>query len=213
MVLALLARATAPPTQTLHTLQPTPSTVSFTVSTRPVPVTVAAKLAYYVGLLTRVLLGICALLLLWTKWRISYGHSTDTLLYLLGGPRTAALLKDVGGLGWQYVAPGAIAVLYMVLRRGYTGMYTSRPASLHGLMRYRGVVDFTTWAGRADELFCFDSPAVAEQSIHTHQRYPGHLHTRGVQRVRGQILPCYCSQGRRRHCCGVPKLAAKEGDS
>lgn len=128
MVLVLLARLMAPPTQTLRTLQPTPSTVSFTVSTRPVPATVAAKLSYYVGLLTRLMLGACVLLLLWTKWRISYGQSTDTLLFLLGGPQTAALLKGVGGLWWGYVGPGAIMVLYLVLRRGYTGTFTSESA-------------------------------------------------------------------------------------
>jgi phosphatidylinositol glycan class H protein len=128
MVLALLARLTAPPTQTLRTLQPTPSTVSFTVSTRPVPATLAAKLSYYVGLLTRLMLGACVLLFLWTKWCTSYSQSTDTLLFLLGGPRTAALLEGIGGLWWGYAGPGAITVLYLVLRRGYTGMFTSEPA-------------------------------------------------------------------------------------
>ncbi|KAF2623917.1 hypothetical protein BU25DRAFT_400097 [Macroventuria anomochaeta] len=120
MVLALLARLTAPPTQTLRTLRPTSSTVSFTVSTRPVPTTLAAKLRYYVGLLTRLLLGVCAVFALWVKWRISYGQPTDVLLWLLGGPQTAALLKGTGNVGWQYVGPGAIVVLLLVLRRGHT---------------------------------------------------------------------------------------------
>ncbi|KAF9697511.1 hypothetical protein EKO04_004103 [Ascochyta lentis] len=120
MVLALLARLTAPPSQTLLTLAPTPSTVSFTVSTRPVPATVAAKLRNYVILLLRLVIGTLVLATLWTKWRITHGQSTDILLWTLGGPQTAALLKAIGALGWNYIAPGAVAVLFVVLRRGYT---------------------------------------------------------------------------------------------
>ncbi|KZM18904.1 uncharacterized protein EKO05_0010379 [Ascochyta rabiei] len=120
MVLAVLARLTAPPAQTLRTLQPTPSTVSFTVSTRPTPATVAAKLRYYAGLLIRIVAGALALTTLWAKWRITHGRSTDILLWTLGGPQTAALLEAIGGLGWQFVAPGAMVVLFVVLRRGYT---------------------------------------------------------------------------------------------
>lgn len=123
MVLPLLARLTAPPNQTLHTLAPTPSTVSFTVSTRPVPATLAAKLGHYVGLLTRLLVGLCILALLWVKWSLGYGssRSTEALLWVLGGPQTARLLKAVGGLAWVYAGPAAVAVLFVVLRRGYTG--------------------------------------------------------------------------------------------
>lgn len=123
MVLPLLARLTSPPRQILHTLAPTPSTVSFTVSTRPIPTTLAAKLRHYVGLITRFLLGACTLLLLWLKWSLSYGasRSTESLLWLLGGPQTAALLKALGGIGWMHMGPGALVVLFLVLRRGYTG--------------------------------------------------------------------------------------------
>lgn len=125
MVLAVLARFTAPPTQTLRTLQPTPSTISFIVSTRPVPTTVAAKLRYHVGTLTRLVIGLCIALLLWTRYRISYGQRTDVLLWLLGGPQTTRLLSIVGGWAWPYMGAGATAVLYLILRRGYTGRLPS----------------------------------------------------------------------------------------
>ncbi|KAF3032932.1 hypothetical protein E8E12_004633 [Didymella heteroderae] len=122
MVLPLLARLMAPPTQTLLTLAPTPSTVSFTVSTRAIPTTVAAKLGLYVGLVTRLLVGVCTLALLWVKWGLGYGssRSTEALLWVLGGPQTARLLKAVGGLAWVHVAPAAVVVLFLALRRGYT---------------------------------------------------------------------------------------------
>lgn len=123
MVLPLLARLTAPPNQTLHTLAPTSSTVSFTVSTRPEPATLAAKLGHFVGLLARLLIGLCTLALLWVKWSLGYGssRSTEALLWVLGGPQTARLLKAVGGFAWVYAVPAAAAVLFVVLRRGYTG--------------------------------------------------------------------------------------------
>ena len=124
MVLALLARLTAPPTQSLLTLQPTPSTVSFTVSTRPVPSTVAATLRCYVGLLARLVLGLSTLFAVWVRWRISRGQDANMLLWALGGPQTLSLLKTLGGIGWQYIGPGACVVLVLVLRRGYTGTST-----------------------------------------------------------------------------------------
>ena len=121
MVLALLAGLMGPPTQVLRTLQPTSSTVSFTVSTRPVPLTVTARLRYYASILTRFLIGTCVLVVLWIRWSISYGESTNILLWIFGGPQTALLLKIVGAWGWHYIVPGALAMLFMVLRRGYTG--------------------------------------------------------------------------------------------
>lgn len=127
MVLAVLARLTAPPTQSLETLAPTPSTVSFTVSTRRARASVAAKLRGCVALLTRVGVGACVLALLWTKWRVSYGLSTDVLLWVLGGPRAARLMQGVGAVGWGYAAAGAVAVGFGVLRRGYTGVFPVSP--------------------------------------------------------------------------------------
>lgn len=125
MVLTYVARLTAPPSQTLQILAPTPSTVSFTVSTRPVRATLAAKLGHYAGFLARALAGLCAIALLWVKWSLEYGsaYSIEVLLWVLGGPRTASLLKAVGGFGWAYVGPAAAVVLWQVLRRGYTGKY------------------------------------------------------------------------------------------
>lgn len=183
MVLALLARLTAPPTQTLRILSPTPSTVSFTVSTRPVPATLAAKLRYYVGLLTRLLLGLAALSALWVKWRISHGLTTDILLYTLGGPQTAALLKGVGRMKWSYIGGGAFVVLFAVLRRGYTGMYLIVAMRLCVLTRCRRVSDGAARPWCADEFFCGYIPAGAAESVHSYESYPGCVNPRGVPRV------------------------------
>jgi phosphatidylinositol glycan class H protein len=121
MVLALLARLTAPPLQNLTIRRPTPSTISFTVSTRPAPSSLTAWLGYYIGLLLRLVLCIAVLSLLWTKWRVSQGLGTDVLLWVFGGPLTLTILKSVGSVAWVYVAPGALIVLLLILRRGHTG--------------------------------------------------------------------------------------------
>ncbi|KAF1931225.1 uncharacterized protein M421DRAFT_2741 [Didymella exigua CBS 183.55] len=121
MLLPLLARLTAPPTQTLHILAPTPSTVSFTASTRPRPTTLAAKLRHHVWLLTRILVGALTLALLWIKCRLGHTCSPpEALLRVLGDPQTARLLSAVGAVGWPYFAPAAAVVGFLVLRRAYT---------------------------------------------------------------------------------------------
>ena len=213
MALALLARLTAPPTQTLRILSPTPSTVSFTVSTRPVPATLAAKLRYYVGLLTRLLLGLAALFALWVKWRVSHGLTTDILLYALGGPQTAALLKCVGRMKWSYIGGGAFVVLFAVLRRGYTGMYLLFAMRSYILIVCRRVSDGTARPWCADEFLCGYIPAGAAESVYPYESYPGCVDPRGVSRVRGAVLPCYCGEGGGGYCGGVSASVAAEGDT
>jgi hypothetical protein len=121
IMLPLIARLISPPSQTLRTLKPTPSTVSFTVSTRPERKTVPAVLKHWVGVLIRILVGAGVLLLLWVKWRVSSVQSTDVLLRVFGGPQTVLMLQFVGRCQWRFLVPGTLAVLFTVLRRGYTG--------------------------------------------------------------------------------------------
>ncbi|CAO2650132.1 Nn.00g014240.m01.CDS01 [Neocucurbitaria sp. VM-36] len=117
---ALLQRLTAPPSQTLRTLQPTPSTVQYTVSTRPIPTTIPAILGFCSKILIRVLVGLATALLLWTKWRITFEQSTATLQNVLGTAREAWLLKLAGSCQWRFLAPSALVILFLVFRRSYT---------------------------------------------------------------------------------------------
>lgn len=118
---ALLQRLTSPPAQILRTLQPTPSTIQFTVSTRPIPTTFPAIVGYYINIMFRVLLGLTTTLLLWTKWRITFEQSTAILLYVLDTSREAWLLKLAESYQWRYLAPSALVILILVFRRGYIG--------------------------------------------------------------------------------------------
>jgi phosphatidylinositol glycan class H protein len=117
----LLQRLTAPPVQTLNTLQPSPFTVLYTVSTRLVPKTVFASIASYVGLLLRMVLGCSAALLLWLRSHIQSMRTEHTLLGILGRLRTQQLLEFVDNCQWMYLAPCILSVFVLVFRRNYTG--------------------------------------------------------------------------------------------
>ncbi|KAF2186341.1 hypothetical protein K469DRAFT_707003 [Zopfia rhizophila CBS 207.26] len=119
-MLALLQRLTSPPAQTLTTLQPTPSSILFTVSTRPVPRTLPAHVLYYILILIRILVGTLSIVTLWAKWRVSQGKEPALLICAPGETTETWLVKLLETLQWKYLAPGALAVLWGVIRRGYT---------------------------------------------------------------------------------------------
>lgn len=118
---AFLEDITAPPAQTLRTLQPTPSTVSYTVSTRPAQKKVIASLAHYAGLLFRVAVGLATVLFLWVKWSVTFEKSTSTLGWVLGDRYVAQLLQLGAVCQWRYLGPAAAFILFLVFRRNYTG--------------------------------------------------------------------------------------------
>ncbi|KAF1848934.1 uncharacterized protein K460DRAFT_330384 [Cucurbitaria berberidis CBS 394.84] len=119
-MLALLQRLTSPPAQTLYTLQPTHSTIQYTVSTRPITQTIPAILGYIISVLVRVLLGLVTVLSLWTKWRTTLEQPTAPLLWILGSDREVRLFALAHSCQWRYLAPSAFVVLFLVFRRGYT---------------------------------------------------------------------------------------------
>jgi phosphatidylinositol glycan class H protein len=118
-----LQRLSAPPAQILQTLQPTPFTVSYAVSTRPVPKTVFAQVTSYVSLLTRIIVGLSTTLLIWTVSGFQTAATEYYLLSTLGRLRTDQLLVLAGTCEWKYVVPGALVILLLVFRRNYTGTF------------------------------------------------------------------------------------------
>jgi phosphatidylinositol glycan class H protein len=118
-----LQRLSAPPTQILQTLQPTPFTVSYTVSTRPVPKTVFAQVTSYASLLTRIIVGLSTTLLIWTVSNFQTEATEYFLLSTLGRLRTDQLLVLAGTCEWKYVVPGALVILFLVFRRSYAGTF------------------------------------------------------------------------------------------
>jgi hypothetical protein len=118
----LLSHLTSPPAQSLRTLQPTSSTITYTVSSRPVPSTLPAKAIHYISILLRVLCGFAALVALWAKWFVKEVQSIEYLRAVVGGTeKEAQIIKFIASCPWICLAPGVAAVLFLVFRRGYTG--------------------------------------------------------------------------------------------
>jgi hypothetical protein len=119
---AFLQDLTAPPAQTLRTLHPTPSTVSYTVSTRPIRNTIIASLAHHAGLVLRIVVGLATVLFVWVKWSVTFEKSTSILAWVFGNRHTAQRLQLGEVCQWRYLAPAAAFILFLVFRRNYTGI-------------------------------------------------------------------------------------------
>jgi phosphatidylinositol glycan class H protein len=126
---SLLHSLTSPPAQTLRVLQPTPSTITYTVSTRPVPKTVPAHVGYYVGTLVRIIFGLTSGLLLWMKWQITNELRILFLQVALGTEGEKQLVKMVETFQWRYLVPSTLAMMFLVFKRNYTGMLSTPFAS------------------------------------------------------------------------------------
>ncbi|EUC40491.1 hypothetical protein COCMIDRAFT_30591 [Bipolaris oryzae ATCC 44560] len=117
---SFLHSLTSPPAQTLHVLQPTPATLTYTVSTRSVSKTLPAHVGYYVGILVRIFFGLTSGLLLWMKWQITNKQPMLLLQFALGSEGEGQLVKLVETFQWRYLIPSALLTLFLVFRRNYT---------------------------------------------------------------------------------------------
>ncbi|KAK5019269.1 hypothetical protein LTR16_000458 [Cryomyces antarcticus] len=119
----MLFSPSKPPT--LRVLQPTATTISFTVSTRSPKDTLTARLVHYLSIIVRVLLAIAVLLLSWTKWRLTFplpppqtASSIEVLFLSTPAGQSAAYLTRL--ISWRWLSLVEALVLWTVLRKGYT---------------------------------------------------------------------------------------------
>ena len=97
----------------LSTFRPSPSTVSYTVSTASPRQTFASHFLHYFLLLARILIGLATLLVLFTKaFEPSSPQLTSLSTYLTKYP-------------WVQVGPLAFTALFLVIRRFHTGISSS----------------------------------------------------------------------------------------
>ena len=167
----------------LRILQPTSSTIQYTVSTRSVPKTLSTTLGRYLSIVTRVLAGVCTVLLLWTKWRLTCENPTIVLQWIPDGAREARLLESIEAFQWNYLAPTTILVLYLIFRRGYTGIRSSVSASNHPLnflleesltlLRGLGVQTSTTSSTYLQTPTTRFIPTTSIQDIYIHEAFRG----------------------------------------
>ena len=93
----------------LTTFRPSPSTVSYTVSTASPRQTFASHFLHYFLLLARILVGLATLLVLFTK------------AFEPSSPRLAPLSTYLTKYPWVQVGPLAFTALFLVFRRFHTG--------------------------------------------------------------------------------------------
>jgi hypothetical protein len=189
---AFLQELTAPPAQTLQTLQPTPTTVSYTISTRPIPRSVTAVLVRYIGILVRLVAGLAVALLLRLKW-----IATDKMLSSYQKRRLGPIEElppdsFATALQWRYLAPAALVVLFLVLKRNYTGPLFLQFLNVSPLTRYRRVSHRPSRPWHPDLHYIINVPPDAYHALHTDDEYTGYPYPRGIQGVRGYILLGCC---------------------
>ncbi|KAF2753339.1 hypothetical protein EJ05DRAFT_211830 [Pseudovirgaria hyperparasitica] len=111
-----------PPTLRIHA--PTPTTVSYTVSTRPYPDTFPLLLLHHTKLLIRIICGLLISVLLFAKWRLTFplpeAQQSDIESLVLSGAIGTFAFKIAQAIDWRVLGPACLAVGMGVLTRGYT---------------------------------------------------------------------------------------------
>jgi len=104
--------------------RPTPSTISFTVSTRRPLTTLTSRFLHYLALATRVILAASVFLILSTKWCL-WSTKEEWNHFLppwLSGSMPGQGAKFVAETVWaRYLVPVSLGVLWLCARRSYTG--------------------------------------------------------------------------------------------
>lgn len=94
----------------LTTLRPSPTTISYTVSTASRRETLRSKLFHHILLSLRIILGLATLAVLLAK-------SLDDFHYMLN-----SWLEYIDKAPWSHVGPLSFASFFLVFRRFHTGM-------------------------------------------------------------------------------------------
>ncbi|GME28469.1 Phosphatidylinositol n-acetylglucosaminyltransferase protein [Neofusicoccum parvum] len=120
----LLSNSTPP---NLHVSRPTSTTISFTVTTRPVADTVPKKALLYFSHAVRLALGVLILALLWTRWRSFFplddgddDYKESWERWFLTNRVSVVVAWAAEQVDWRALAVGGAAGLWAVVRRGYT---------------------------------------------------------------------------------------------
>jgi hypothetical protein len=104
--------------------RPTPTTVSFTVSTRAPLTTLTSRFLHYTALASRIIIAASILLILSTKWCLwstkeGWNHLPTWLSQSLPGQGAKFVAENAMA---RYLVPVSMVVLWACARRGYTGM-------------------------------------------------------------------------------------------
>lgn len=181
----ILLSNNAPPK--LRVARPTPSTVSFTVSTRPVADTVPKKALLYFSHAIRLGLGVLILALFWAKWRSYFPiRNEDPESWerrLLTNYAGVCVAWAAEGIDWKVLGGVGAVGLWGVLRRGYTGTFyagdavTGEELVADGTGSCRGIAARAERARCPDvELFA-DVPIDRDDEVYSDGVHTGYFHT------------------------------------
>lgn len=190
----LLERLTSPPKPTLYTQAPTPYNIHYTLSTRSLPSTFARKIMRYLGAVVRILVGAAAIVILvvWVRWVLDWGDGVGSWIgpELLDGGEGSwlGLVNEkavVGGVKEWWTLPIALAVLWVVVRRGYSGTYIlTHIHHLHSQLAYtsihRRVPHHPPLPRPASLHHKQHIPTNPHAALHSQHEHTRHCHTRGV---------------------------------
>ncbi len=107
----------------LTTRRPSPTTVSFTASNAPLRASLSARVIFYLTILLRVLLGVSVLLITASKASNSppFHRIRAHRAISLEGSNARFTVFIAERISWRILIPSALAIIYIVFRRGYTG--------------------------------------------------------------------------------------------
>lgn len=172
------------PTCNLRTHRPTPTTVSYTVSTRAPLRTLTARLIHYLALFSRILIASCLLVLLWAKWRATYLQRFLQWIAVEDALRDSALgrafLGFAKGLNAVYLVPAALMGLYACSWRGYTGEFSRSSPEIDpqtNTYTTRGITARTPRAGNPDHKLVGYVSIHKFNAIYSDHFDPGYLHS------------------------------------
>lgn len=171
------------PTCNLLTHRPTPTTASYTVSTRAPLNTLSSRLLFQLSLALRILVATCILVLSWAKWRATYPDQVARWLgvedLVLGSAMGKAVLKFADGLKVGWFVPVAMVGLWVCSWRGYTGKFSIPPSTILGteLMAHcRRITPRAAGAGYTDHKHISYISIYELYTIHSNHINSGYLH-------------------------------------
>jgi hypothetical protein len=145
----------------LRIKRPTPTTVSFTVSTRAPLTTLTSHFIHYTALASRVIIAASILLVLSTKWclwstREGWNHLPTWLSQSLPGQGAKFVAENAMA---RYLVPVSMVVLWACARRGYTGM-------LQFCLIFYSIVSILTRSPACLHVFYHDPVIVLVLKVH-----------------------------------------------
>lgn len=156
------------PQCTLRIYQPTPTTVRFTVSTRPAPERFLGCVTRYLLLGGRILFASIVFFTLWMKWLVMHQSSAPILAMLNRSSFGHGIKCIAERVPTLYLLPVALLITWVIVQRGYKGWFVST-------LDFNGVAAFSSHSNTnidVAEVFQRNLSSSSEASVSKRQAQP-----------------------------------------